>query len=269
MHSLLHHFYWTRCRCLFSFILLMLVGFISSRTTPIRAYSVFSRDQVDLHKYAAIIAASEQHRVHRNKLIGKLMNPVAFWLSKMNSGEFNNPGSKLRQENPKIDDLCEKYESKVLDLVYSYGLDPESFNSLSSEIAVVASLKKQVMEQARHYQVAAVLDPDLVSTVKAFEAKPQPKTIALGRSKKAKTNTDNRRDIELLKNFAAALKDVEAERLEARRGLLVLFRSYYHNNIQSCLVIFFLISPTRTNWEFKSCRKICAAHRCCQLWLLL
>lgn len=207
------------CCNIFATCLCLLIGTVASGIAPIRAYSVFGRDQVELHKYAAILAASEHYRSLRNKAIEKLMNPISFWFCNTNSKEFNNHDSKLRRTNSKVDSVCEAYEAKLLDLVYSYGLDPDSFNSLSIEIAGIAPLKKKVLQQANFYKFAAVLDSDLVSTVKAIG--PKGYVSAVDYSSQLKKPGDTRHDNELIRQFAAALKEIEADRLEVRNELMV------------------------------------------------
>lgn len=189
--------------CFFVFVLVLVVTTASS----LRALSVFSRDQVELHKYAAILAASEPQRIFRDSQIKKLLNPLSFWLCKLNPGLLNTADSDLRSKNPNIAAICEDYERGVLELVQSYGLDADTFNNLSVEISNISSLRRNVKKQASFYKLSAILEPSLVSTVKVVKAKP-----------KRIYNLDEK---ETIHKFTNALKEVEAERLEVRRALLI------------------------------------------------
>ena len=193
----------------------------------VRAYNVFDKDQADFHKYAAILAAQETQRVIRDQELKKVMNPISFWFSKMNVRKnFNDPESRLRSRNGQANAICEDYERRLVDVVESYGLEPESFNELSSFIMCNPKLKKQIILQAFYYKLAADLEHNLGESLSGGQkARKSPHVNQLKDKvgiKTSKTTDRNgvERDGDELAKFARALRDVEASRLEMRSDLL-------------------------------------------------
>ena len=198
------------------FIFLAIICVVTSRSLPSRAYCVFGKDEVELHKYAAILAASEPQRALRDDEIKKMLNPISFWLCKRTrSTDFSDPESKIRRENANIDAICESYEKVMLDLVNSYGLDPDTFNEISAKISGTPSLKKKILLQAYHYKLSAALESNTAANEKIHEKKIIPKSLPTS-NKSTKDKT-----VDIVEKFCVALSEVEAERLEVRRGLLV------------------------------------------------
>ena len=202
----------------------------AARMTPIRAYHVFDKDHVDLHKYAAILAAQETQRKIRDTELKKLMNPMYFWLCKMDVRKnFNDPESRLRRGNEKVNDVCEDYERRLIDTVESYGLDAQSFNDLSYEIMNQQELKKQVMLQAFYYKLAADLDhnvvKEVVSSVVDSDNNNKKKNARMHHSLPHTGALDevidpaSQHEDHVLR-FTKALKEVETNRLEMRQDLL-------------------------------------------------
>ena len=218
-------------RVIFYLFSVLQIFIIVARVAPIRAYAVFGKEQIDLHKYAAILAASEPQRAIRDQEIKVLMDPISFWIAKLNGKIFNNPSSKLRKRNNQIDAVCSDYERRLLDVVVAYGLDAETFNDLSGIISKEKKLKKKVLLQAFYYKLAADLESNLASEIVKSQILLQTKS-----SKPNEPSSDSKIYGNIVKNnipkpiddkkvrmnkFTRALKDIEEDRVQLRRDLLV------------------------------------------------
>ena len=210
----------------FCFLLSAIVAPVRGRPAPIRAYAVIDRDQMELHKYAAILAASQPQRIIRDQEIKSILNPFSYFLWKLEGGAFNNPKSRLRLLNAEVDAVCEDYERRLLDVVETYGMNAETFNEISNDLVHKQSLRKRVLLQAFYYKLAADLQGNIAGSRKPL-------------GKKANTEKNNRHvDVEIkvdrradkcnkakepnhLFKFVRALKEVEADRLRVRTELLV------------------------------------------------
>jgi hypothetical protein len=146
--------------CCLLFAILLPVP-VRGRITPIRAYAVIDRDQTDLHKYAAILAGTQPQRIIRDQEIKSMLNPISFFLWKLQGGAFNNPKSSLRLRNAEVDAVCEDYERRLLDVVETYGMSASSFNEISNDMIHKPSLRRKVLLQAFYYKLAADLQGNI------------------------------------------------------------------------------------------------------------
>jgi len=136
---------------------LTLIG-IESR---IKALPIFRADEVEYHKYAAILAATEPIRLQCDLEIKKSLNPVAYWYHKLKGTPLSDPATLLRIDNKGVDLACNKYERKVDEVVKSYGLETNTFNELSRKLVKNNSLRQRVLLQAYYYKIAADLESNI------------------------------------------------------------------------------------------------------------
>jgi len=127
----------------------------------IKALPIFRADEVDYHKYAAILAATEPIRIQCDLEIKKSLNPVAYWYHKLKGTPLSDPATSLRIDNKGVDLACNKYERKVDEVVKSYGLETNTFNELSRKLVRNNSLRQRVLLQAYYYKIAADLESNI------------------------------------------------------------------------------------------------------------
>eukprot|EP00607_Mallomonas_marina_P008661 CAMPEP_0182424878 /NCGR_PEP_ID=MMETSP1167-20130531/11148_1 /TAXON_ID=2988 /ORGANISM="Mallomonas Sp, Strain CCMP3275" /LENGTH=207 /DNA_ID=CAMNT_0024605029 /DNA_START=378 /DNA_END=1001 /DNA_ORIENTATION=- len=122
----------------------------------------------------------------------------------------------MRLENKDIDLACARYERKADEIVRSYGLNVNSFNSLSRKITGDSSLRQRVLLQSYYYRIAADLEDNL-----------KPQGLPILNTNLGSTTT---RDVypgnavmdasnSKLYRFAQALRAVEDERLKQRNSI--------------------------------------------------
>ena len=133
----------------------------SRGSRKLKAISIFQDKDAKLHKYSAILAASEPFLSERNEDIRKILNPVMYMYHRVIGTTFNDPDSNLRRNNKNVDIVCSKYERRTGEIVKSYGLTMSTFNSLSEKIQSIPELKKKVLLQAHFYKIAADLEANL------------------------------------------------------------------------------------------------------------
>ena len=115
----------------------------SRGSRKLKAISIFQDKDAKLHKYSAILAASEPFLSERNEDIRKILNPVMYMYHRVIGTTFNDPDSNLRRNNKNVDIVCSKYERRTGEIVKSYGLTMSTFNSLSEKIQSIPELKKR------------------------------------------------------------------------------------------------------------------------------
>lgn len=81
----------------------------------LRAPCVFRTDEVDMHKYAAILAATEPYRVEALSLIKKSTCPMTWMHCALAGKSLFNVVLPMRSYNKNIDVACEQYLSRVAD----------------------------------------------------------------------------------------------------------------------------------------------------------
>ena len=65
------------------FISLLFSSGESTSLVNIKAFPVFGKDEIEFHKYSAILAASEPLRILRDKELKALLNPIGFYINKL------------------------------------------------------------------------------------------------------------------------------------------------------------------------------------------
>jgi hypothetical protein len=194
---------------------------------PIRAVAVFANKDASLHKYSAILAASEPFLTQRNSEIRSILTPLVFWYYKFSGTSFNDPTSKIRQMNERVDAVCQQYEKRTGEIVRSYGLPISTFNTMSGDIDMKPQLKKRVLLQAYFYKIAADLEsnirpvlptlPDVHATQRGSYNSYMMEDAYAGSGNDGSTRRRSR-DPELTR-FVKALRAVEIERLRLRTEL--------------------------------------------------
>ena len=119
---------------------------------------MFLPEESDLHKYSAVLAATEPIRLRCEVEIRNSMNPFSYMIYKLRGAKFKDPSGNVRIENKAVDAACVRYENRVDEVVRSYGLTPELFNSMSHRIKNEPFLKRRVLLQAYFYRIAADLE---------------------------------------------------------------------------------------------------------------
>jgi hypothetical protein len=77
-----------RCDSILSSLIILLLVFQLS-SAKISAVAIFRRDEVDLHKYSAVLAAIEPFRLQLGDEIKKSLNPIVYAFHKI-KGDYSN-----------------------------------------------------------------------------------------------------------------------------------------------------------------------------------
>lgn len=205
------------CVCVLA--LALAKGVVEAISSPrVTAVSVFKPEESDLHKYSAVLAATEPIRLRCELEIKKSLNPFSYMIYKLRGVNFKDPSGILRIENKAIDAACTRYENRVEEVVRSYGLTPDVFNGMSQRIKGEPFLKRKVLLQAYFYRIAA----DLESNTKA--GMPSMPTATTLRGPVGEAGVSNKYRYLLygasrFERFCHALYAVECERLRQRESL--------------------------------------------------
>lgn len=200
---------------LLSLVLLGVVFLLPGTTTaraPITAVSVFRRDEVDLHKYAAVLAAIEPFRNQLKEEIRRSLNPFGYVFQKIKGTNLEDPGNGLRGDNKDMDVAYGRYEARINDIVRAYAINVQAFNDLSRKISRDSSLKRKILRQAYNYRIAADLE---TLTRASLPTLPVP---AANREEQQPPSYDADSPSELTR-FCRALRTIEGERLKIRETL--------------------------------------------------
>ena len=122
----------------------------------ITVVSVFKPEEIT--QMLRQLAATEPIRLRCEVEIRKSMNPFSYMIYKLRGAKFKDPSGSVRIENKAVDAACIRYENRVDEVVRSYGLTPELFNSMSHRIKSEPFLKRRVLLQAYFYRIAADLE---------------------------------------------------------------------------------------------------------------
>lgn len=131
-------------------VIVLLICQLSSG--KIAAVAVFRRDEVNLHKYSAVLAAIEPFRMQLHDEIKKSLNPLNYIFQKMKGTVLEDPDNGLRNDNRDVDMAYTRYEGKINDIIRSYEMNVQTFNSMSTKISEEPSLKKKIILQAYYYR---------------------------------------------------------------------------------------------------------------------
>ena len=192
----------------------------------ITAVSVFKPEESDLHKYSAVLAATEPIRLRCEVEIRKSMNPFSYMIYKLRGAKFKDPSGSVRIENKAVDAACIRYENRVDEVVRSYGLTPELFNSMSHRIKSEPFLKRRVLLQAYFYRIAADLETNTKTSMPSVPSVLGDQGVTGPRIPVGEGGLSNKYRYLLygasrFERFCHALYAVECERLRQREGLQV------------------------------------------------
>ncbi len=104
------------------YIFIFLLGFVavgtsaifsSPRLGHIRAVSLFTAEEADLNKYAAVLATAEPLRHQCELEIKRAMTPVGYFFHKLRGAPFPSAGGA----NAGVDLACKRFEGKLQDLL--------------------------------------------------------------------------------------------------------------------------------------------------------
>jgi len=215
---------------IFVVMLIVLIGCLNGVTSispvGIRAPAVFPMEDATMHKYSAVLAAAEPFRkqciVDLKKALG--FKYLIYQIMGINIIDLN---SSIRN-NGKVDNICNRYESKLDEIVRAYGIPLVDFNYLSEQISINTKLKQRVLLQAYFYRIAAELDsstnppvlPQLSSNPGKYSL--DNKYDSLDSSSKSFRNTGvtfNRYKGSSFQRFCSALRNMEVERVRVREKL--------------------------------------------------
>ena len=146
---------------LFAVLIAMLYTNVLGSPMQIQAISILRRDEADLHKYAAIMAACEPFLLQRNKEIQESVKPFQYFYQKIRGNPFDDPNHRLRRTNAFVNDACKRYERKTRDIVRSYGLETDTFNDISRRLLTSPLEKKRVLMQSYYYKIAADMEENI------------------------------------------------------------------------------------------------------------
>ena len=195
--------------------------------SSIRAVSIFRADESDLHKYSAVLAATEPIRIRCDNEIKRAMNPFAYVYHFVKRTKLKDPNGVIRVENKGVDQACSRFENRVDEVLRSYGMSSETFNSISYRMKNDSFMKQRILLQAYFYRIAA----DLESNINATPLLPMSSTSHLripvnagAGSRRAASGAGSKNRYLLygssrFERFCYALYEVEAERLRQREDL--------------------------------------------------
>ena len=213
--------------CIIISLILNYEAVFARGSRKLKAISIFKDKDAKLHKYSAILAASEPFLSERNDDIRKILNPVKYMYHRVIGTTFNDPDSKLRRNNKNVDIVCSKYERRTSEIVKSYGLTMTTFNSLSEKIQSIPELKKKVLLQAHFYKIAADLEANLTPTLPTLPEISELESKSLDYDDFSDFSTYSTSDRNYYNKpresefhrFCKALKAVENERVRMREKL--------------------------------------------------
>ena len=211
---------------------------------PIHAIPVLDTKHIELHKYAASIAAIDPLRLRSEYEIEMSFPPlIRFWRNLFGGGLGKLLSNSLREKNREIDASCTRYETRVQEILQSYDLQFDKFNSISSVLKSDKAMRRVVLFQAYLYKLAADLSYNIRSvdfyadditdrnrkhSIKNVNPRAQKQSSNRVR---ATTNglrmlfqslnpmKDRLSDNETFESFCQALYSIEAERLKQRLSL--------------------------------------------------
>lgn len=226
----------------FLFSLLFFIFAISfcsgGRPTNIRAPSIFPPQEIDLHKYSAILAATEPFRVHCQDQIKQALGPIQSLSCLFSGSNLIEKAEKYRQKNSAIDVAINRFEKRVDHALKSYGMSANEFNNLSNVVSSQPPLRRKVLLQSYFYKIAADLDANLnrnlpkfptfykgndrlnIPNILASRSIPSsitPKSPSIPQIQKSV----EKRDSYDIYKFSKALYQIEHERLKLREKLKV------------------------------------------------
>ena len=217
--------------------LLVVLVYFTKTTARMNAVAIFRRDEIDMHKFSAVLAGIEPYRMQLKEDIKRSLNPLRFLYHKLKGTNLEDPNNGLRYTDRNIEIAYQKYEGRINDIVRSQNMNVQLFNDMSRKISREPSLKRKVLLQTYYYRIAADLESlttgsglpllpngrSLTSTavaaqsssngasVPAMETQQQEQPYPQSSSSAGVITADSE-----FTRFCRALKTIEAERLKMR-----------------------------------------------------
>lgn len=125
-----------------------------------------------MHKYSAILAATEPFRYKANELISKSICPLKWIMCRLSGKSVIGQTFHMRSYNKHVDLACESYEDRVKSTLRSYGMSAEDFNEISNYLQRNPAAKARVLLQAYYYRISADLESNLEPTLSRLSISP-------------------------------------------------------------------------------------------------
>lgn len=127
----------------------------------IRAPCVFPPDDIEMHKYAAVLAATEPSRNLCSKQINAAIGPLPRVTTFFKGKSIISEAAAMRNDNEEVDKAFSRYEMRVENILRSYGMSPQEFNRISQQLGGKTELRRRTLLQAHYYKIAADLESNL------------------------------------------------------------------------------------------------------------
>lgn len=95
------------------FILIQIIFVCYIQGSMIRAPSVFRSDEVNFHKYSAVLAVTEPFRQQCQEQIKKSLSSFQYYSSIVQGKSLIEKGTLLRKENIAIDAAIRRFEMRI------------------------------------------------------------------------------------------------------------------------------------------------------------
>lgn len=95
------------------YVLLFVYASYISVAVLIRAPSIFRADEGDMHKYAAILAATEPFRVQCQEQVKSHLNPAGYLFQRVFGKTAMQQAEEIRNSNPAVDIALTRFEVRV------------------------------------------------------------------------------------------------------------------------------------------------------------
>ena len=102
--------------------LLFMIQGVHCSSKGVTAISIFRPDEPELHKYSAVLAATEPFRLRCDLEIKRAMNPIKHLFYKLRGASLTDPSSIVRIENKAVDIACARYEQRVDEILRWVGV---------------------------------------------------------------------------------------------------------------------------------------------------
>ena len=179
--------------------------------------AIFRPEESDLHKYSAVLAATEPFRLRCDLEIRRAVNPLKILYYKLRGISLTDPASIVRIENKAVDLACARYEQRVDEILKSYDMNPLTFNSMSLQIRREPYTKQRILLQAYYYRIAADLEANTRNMPELPQSLSLPASLRI--SVDAERLASASASASRFSRFCRALYAVEAERLRQRETL--------------------------------------------------
>ena len=211
---------------------LLVLVFFTQTTARMNAVAIFRRDEVDMHKFSAVLAGIEPCRIQLKEDIKRSLNPLKLLYHQLKGTNLEDPNNGLRYTNRNLEMAYQKYETRINDIVRSQNMNVQLFNDMSRKISREPSLKRKILLQTYYYRIAADLESLTTGPIPSL---PNGRSLATsttvvsspnshGNSAETQSSSPSSSSSSVgvitvdseFTRFCRALKTIEAERLKMR-----------------------------------------------------